>query len=115
MKLAIVGSRSFTDYALLETEALRLSPSEVVSGGASGADSLAEKFADSNGIDKRIFLPKFKTDSATKYHPRWYLKRNMEIVDYADHILAFSNGSKGTSHTIKYAMKQGKPVTLKPF
>ena len=51
MKLAIVGSRTFNDYEFLfntihNIEDFRIIDIEcIISGGAKGADSLAEKFA----------------------------------------------------------------------
>ena len=54
MKLAVVGSRSFQDYAWLEHCLLRVFRVEeleaVISGGARGADSLAARFAASHGV-----------------------------------------------------------------
>ena len=116
MKLAVIGSRIFTDYDRLAIEVKLLKPIEIVSGGAKGADTLAEQFADSNNLPKKIFLPEFMVNPNIPYHPRWYIKRNMEIVNYVDHVLAFiTKNSRGTAHTVRYAEKQGKPVTLKSF
>lgn len=45
MKVAVIGSRGFDDagqlYAVLELETI----TEIVSGGAKGADSMAEAYA----------------------------------------------------------------------
>ena len=45
MRTAVVGSRTITDYAQLLTamEGLRVGVTEVITGGASGADALAER------------------------------------------------------------------------
>ncbi len=113
MKLAIIGSRDFTNYPMVFDEAVKFEPTEIISGGAKGADTLAERFAREQNLPAIIFLPKFKTDPQIKYHPSYYHIRNREIVDYADHILAFmSPGSKGTKSAVKYAESIGKPVTL---
>lgn len=56
-KVAIVGSRNFNDYDLLN-ERLKTyvdNISEIISGGAKGTDSLAEGFADEYNIKKTIF------------------------------------------------------------
>ena len=49
MKLAIVGSRTFNDYELLKDEVDKLlkkyNITEIVTGGARGADTLAEQYA----------------------------------------------------------------------
>ena len=112
MKLAIVGSRSFTDYILLE-KSVPASTTEIISGGAKGADSLAAEYAKNNETPLTVCLPKFKTDKTIKYHPRWYLERNQTIIDKADKVLAFWDGkSKGTKFTIDYARKTNKPVKI---
>lgn len=52
MKLAIVGTRTFNDYELLckrVNEMQCYGVTEVVSGGAKGADTLAERYAKENG------------------------------------------------------------------
>ena len=116
MKLAITGSRKFNDYPAFVSAVDHLSPASLVSGGAKGADAMAERYAHERGLPVKVFLPKFKTDKSIPYHPRWYLERNKEIVDYSDHVLAFHDGkSKGTLHTINYARKTGKPVDVNHF
>lgn len=115
MKLAIVGSRTFSDYDLL-VETLKshyLTESgwrftEIVSGAACGADSLAAEFARINGIKLTEFLPDWD-----KFGKSAGFKRNVQIVDYADEVLAFQvDNSKGTGHSIELAKRQGKPVKV---
>lgn len=115
MKLAIVGSRTFSDYDLL-VETLKshyLTESgwrftEIVSGAARGADSLAAEFARVNGIKLTEFLPDWD-----KFGKSAGFKRNVQIVDYANELLAFQvDNSKGTGHSIELAKKQGKPVKV---
>jgi len=116
MKLAIIGSRNFADFKTLSSAAHDMAPSEIVSGGAKGTDTLAERYAKENSLPVKVFLPKFKTDKTIPYHPRWFLERNKEIVEYSDNILAFWDGkSKGTLFTIEHAKKIGKPVTIIRF
>lgn len=113
MKLSIIGSRSFTDYAALEQAADKIHATEIISGGATGADTLAAKYAKNHNIKMSIFLPKFKTDKTIQYHPKYYLERNKQIVDESDYVLAFWDGkSKGTKYTINYAKKQKKDLAI---
>ncbi|MFW6226235.1 MAG: DUF2493 domain-containing protein, partial [bacterium] len=61
MKVAIVGSRNFNDYNLLD-RVIRKNIDfddidEIVSGGAKGADRLGERFATINKIKKNIYYP----------------------------------------------------------
>lgn len=116
MKLAIIGSRNFNDFTALYAAAEAIGASCIISGGAKGTDTLAEKYAEARCIPIKIFLPKFKTDKSVPYHPKWFLERNKEIVTSADTVLAFWDGkSKGTSFTIKYAIKIGKPIKVVTF
>lgn len=42
-----------------------------------------------------------------------YLKRNIEMIEYCTHVLAFWDGySYGTAHTIAQAVLHGKPVKI---
>jgi hypothetical protein len=107
MKLAVVGSRTFNDYSLLERTLLRVRTpiTEIVSGGARGADSLAARWAHVHGVPLKEFLPDWK-----KYGKSAGFRRNREIIEYADAMLAFWDGiSRGTKHDIDLAIELGKP------
>lgn len=109
MKLAVIGSRSFNDYEKLKREINNLDFSnninEIVSGGARGADSLAEKYAH----EYRIKLQVFKPDWNIGKHAGFL--RNSQIIEYADAVIAFWDGtSRGTLDSIKKTEKMGKPV-----
>jgi hypothetical protein len=111
MKLAIIGSRDFTDYALLkETLAKVKSPIElIVSGGAKGADTLGENYAIEHGIPTKIHIPQWYPDG--KYDKSAGFKRNRLIINDADCVIAFWDGqSKGTKSSIDLAQSQGKIV-----
>ena len=113
MKVAVIGSRSFDDYEKMTKILDELDIKELVTSGAKGADSLAQKYAENRGIPCKLFLPLHQTDPSVKYHVKWFFVRNTELVNYAEHIVAFWNGlSKGTKFTIDYAKSQGKPVTI---
>lgn len=106
MKVAIIGSRGlelrdFSPYLPPET-------SEIVSGGAYGIDRCARRFANSHGIKLTEFLPDYDS-----YGRRAPLLRNLEIIDYADLVLAFWDGSsRGTYFVIENCKKKGKPFKL---
>lgn len=110
MKVAIVGSRTFSDYDLLKSEILkRYEASEInfiVSGGAVGADFLGAKFAEELNINKIIFKPDWK-----KYGKGAGMIRNTSIIKEADVVFAFwDNVSKGTADSISKAQKYGKTL-----
>lgn len=116
MKLAIIGSRKFNNYNLL-CQNIPTGITEIISGGAKGADALAERFAQENNLPTKILLPRFQTDPNVGYHPGHYHQRNRQIVESADKVLAFmpKSGSNGTQSTINHAKKTNTPYTIIHF
>ena len=57
MRIAIIGSRTFNDYELLQEtlENYKDQISVIVSGGARGADTLGERWAKENNIKTDIY------------------------------------------------------------
>lgn len=105
MIIALIGSRTFNDYAYLK-EKMKLFPeiTKIISGGAKGADQLAERYAKEFNLPIEIVLPDWK-----KYGKSAGIFRNRLIVDKADLIVAFWNGkSAGTQSSIEYARKKHK-------
>ena len=106
MKIAIVGSRNITNLELREY--IPEDVDEIVSGGATGVDSCAAKYAINNGIKLTEFYPQY--DLYGRAAP---IVRNKKIVEYADKIIIFWDGnSKGTLSVIKYAEKIGKSFNV---
>lgn len=119
MRLAIIGSRDFVDYELFKkiihmyfydcysTEDDNVEYyafSEIISGGAKGADSLARKFAKEFGIKLIEFLPDWD-----KHGKSAGFIRNEDIIKNCDMVLAFwMNESKGTGHSLSLAKKYKK-------
>jgi len=110
MKVAIVGSRSITNCKEIIEESLRgMEVTEIVSGGAKGVDTVAKRYAKDNNIKYKEFLPDYREHG--DYAP---LKRNDEIVEYSDMVLAIWDGfSKGTRYTIQKALELRKVVIVK--
>jgi len=110
VKLAIVGSRSFDNYATLKRiiEGIRAQFDyewdSVISGGASGADYLGEKYADEFVIDKVIYKAEWD-----KYGKRAGFIRNEYIIRDCDVCICFWDGeSHGTKHDIELCEKMHK-------
>ena len=81
---------------------------EIVSGGAAGVDSIAEKAATKTGKAVKVFPADWK-----RHGKAAGFIRNQQIVDYCDELVAFWDGvSHGTEHSIKLAREAGKPVTV---
>jgi len=110
MKYAVVGDREFTDYKLMRDELAKIDGiTEVVSGGARGADKLAEKWSEE-------YLKKKATVFKAEWN-RWGKGagpiRNKKIWDYADQGMAFlAPRSRGTKNSIEWAEFLGKKVKI---
>ncbi len=102
MKVAIIGSRSIKK---LDLEIyIPQDVSEIVSGGAIGVDRLARNYAIKNKIKLTEFLPDY--NNFGRVAP---LKRNIEIIEYADLVIALWDGSsKGTQFVIETCLKTHK-------
>ncbi len=106
MKLLIAGSRGITDFDL--SAHIPPETTVIISGGAKGVDTLAEKYADEHGYDKIIIKPDYNT-----YGRGAPLRRNEEMVELADMVLVIWDGqSRGTKYTANYAKKKNKPTII---
>jgi hypothetical protein len=107
MKIAVIGSRTFSDYSLLKNTLNDFTNpiDEIISGGAEGADKLAEIYATENEIRLSVFKPDW-----AKFGRAAGVIRNKEIIFNADYCFAFWDGkSKGTATSIHLCKKLKKP------
>jgi hypothetical protein len=105
MRIIIAGSRRYEDYSELvaSIEASGFDVTEVVSGGAKGADSLGERWARERGIPIKRFDADW--DGLGK---RAGAARNGEMAAYAEALIAFPLAdSRGTALMIEQATKAG--------
>jgi hypothetical protein len=110
--LAVCGGRDFTNKAqLMATLDTFVDPPElVITGGADGADTLAEEWA------------RFHSYEVVTKEPDWDrhgekagLIRNSEIIALADLLVAFpTKKSRGTWDTVNKAKKKGIPYMVFP-
>lgn len=110
MNIAAIGSRSFNDYNKLKEvlDTYLGQATRIVSGGAKGADTLAERWAKENNIPTQIFYPDWN-----KHGKSAGIIRNKEIIKNADIVIAFWDGeSKGTKHSISIAKQNGKELVI---
>lgn len=106
--MIIAGSRTFTEL-FTDDGALRLvantiddlfdePPTEIVSGGAKGADQVGERFAEQEGIPVQRFEPDWDEHGKAAGPIR-----NEEMAEYADVLVAFWDGeSSGTKSMIEH-------------
>ena len=114
MKIAIVGSRSIEydkihDMAIAFLERyIPVNCTELVSGGAPGADKLAEEYAERYHLKMTVLEPDYG-----RHGKRAPLMRDEEIVRGVQYVIAFWDcRSKGTAYTVTYAIKEGIPVRI---
>lgn len=111
--LGLVGSRHFTDFKMFENTVDSLTseigmPTRIVSGGAPGADKLAERYASLHNLDMIIHKSEW-----SKHGQGAGPMRNTLIVRDSDRLIAFrASDSVGTNDTIKKAIAAKKPVKI---
>ena len=120
LRVIIAGSRDFNDYKLLKQSAIEIITKKtmltdltrIISGGARGADTLGERFANEMGLEISRFIPDW--DGLGK---RAGYVRNAEMAKFAVEdnsygvLIAFWDGqSRGTKHMIDLANKHGLEV-----
>lgn len=106
MRVAVVGSRGLKVENL--EQFLPEDTTEIISGGAKGVDTSAKEYALVNGLKLTEFLPEYE-----QYGRAAPLKRNITIIENADLVLAFWDGtSRGTKFVIDHCKKLGVPVKV---
>ena len=111
-KMAVIGSRTFQNFRFLcdiLDEYLK-DITELISGGADGADKMSARWARKRGVATKVFEPNHKKYKHAYHH------RNRLIAEACDFVVAFWDGSStGTKYTIDYARRLGKPVLIVKF
>lgn len=113
IKTIIAGSRTFTDYTLLSRECSKLNITEVISGGARGADTLAIKYSKDNNIPCIVFNARWDV-----YGKRAGYIRNEQMITegFAEQLIVFWDMfSPGTKHMINLAEKNNLHITIIPI
>lgn len=107
--VAVIGSRDWTDkkaiFDVLDKNKEKIKM--IVSGGAFGADSIANEYAKKNGLSILIHYPDWLKGKTAGF------ERNTKIIQDSDIILAFQlNSSRGTQDSIDKARQLGKKVIV---
>jgi hypothetical protein len=107
--IGIVGSREFANWEQLKITIDKFIESDedvIISGGAKGADSMAQRYAKEFGYDIEIKYPKY-----ARYGRSATFIRNERIVRASDVILAFYQKGRfqqgGTANSAGWARKLG--------
>ena len=110
MKLIIAGSRTFTDYQclcqVLAPDKARIT--QVITGGAHGADQLGYRWAWKHVIKHQLFRAAWE-----RFGKSAGVRRNFQMAQAGDMLLAFWDGrSAGTRHMISCMQQLGKPCVI---
>lgn len=120
--LLIAGSRSFNNYELLKERCDFFLQNQkgiihIVSGGARGADTLAEQYARERGYKLHVFPADWN-----KYGNRAGYIRNEEMHEFIAKesckrgVICFWDGqSKGTAHNFELSKKYNNPLRIVRF
>jgi len=105
VKALICGGRGYTDVARLErvldAAVKRLGVTEIIQGGAPGADILAKAWAASRGIPQRQFDADWDALGRAAGPAR---NRDMLVIGKPDLVLAFMDGAgPGTEYMVGQA------------
>lgn len=112
MKIGVVGSRRFSDYPLMRKALDKFGKcSMIISGGAKGADMLAQQYAQEHGLPILIRYPNY-----SKFGRKAPLVRNVLIAqdcatDESGIMFAFPfHDSNGSWHVINHARNYGVKI-----
>lgn len=111
-KVIVAGGRDFASFTrlcmILDGHFREAGVIEIVSGGARGVGSMAEKWARTRGVYCEVHPADWR-----KYGKRAGMVRNAEMAEIADDLVAiWDKKSRGTAAMIDMMLKRGKPVTV---
>ena len=110
MKILVCGSRHYLIYPEFKKYLEEMDVTSMVSGGAQGADYLAQKYAEEKGIPIFIYPADWE-----KHGRAAGPIRNKQMLDEGkpDMVIAFwDRHSKGTKNMMDQAKKAGVPVKV---
>lgn len=106
--MIICGGRGYVerpgDYEYVAAKVNQLPITTIISGGASGADTMAIKFARKLGIDYKVFYAEWAKHGRSAGY-----RRNLLMAQNADAVIAFPGG-KGTANMVSIAKQMGLTV-----
>ena len=111
--LAIIGSRNFNNYSYAKKHILNIiqkhgiSINKIISGGASGADKIAETFASKFNIPIEIIKADWSKGKSAG------VIRNTDIIKKSEYVIAFwDKKSKGTLDSINKAKRLNRRLFI---
>lgn len=113
LSIGVIGSSTYGDkdlvIAWIDRVHKELGPfDKLLTGGAGAVDTIAEKWASNNNIEKKIYYADWKMHGKKAIYIR-----NIFIVENSDFIVTFWDGdSKGTAHAIRITRVSNKPLLV---
>ncbi len=115
-KVVIAGCRDYNNYDEAKTyinfclsNIRKTNDIVIVSGCASGADTIGERYAIQNGFKVEKLPADWKT-----YGKSAGPRRNRQMAEISDYVICFWDyKSKGTKSMIEFAKKYNKPIRIK--
>jgi hypothetical protein len=106
MKILVCGGRDFSDYPFMSSTLESINPTQIISGGARGADRLAERYAVEFGVPIQVFPALWDTEGKAAG-----FIRNQRMLDEGDPdlVVAFPGG-RGTDDMVRRAIRHGVKV-----
>lgn len=105
MKVMVAGSRGITSDI---SEYIPKEATVIITGGAAGVDTMAEKYADEHNLEKIIVRPDYK-----RYGKAAPIVRNHQMIEMADLVIAVWDGkSRGTTDVINYCAENDKRLKI---
>jgi len=106
MRLIIAGGRGykFTSADITLLDCMKHTITEIVTGGATGADTEGLSYAQACGIPCKVFGADWRKFGKSAGHIR-----NRDMAIYADTVLLFPGG-RGTESMHKFAVEHGLTI-----
>ena len=100
-------AKSYIDFCLSDIR--KKNNIVIISGCASGADAIGERYAKENGFEVERYPADWE-----RYGRSAGPRRNKQMAEVCDFVICFWNEkSKGTKSMIDYAIKYNKPIKTK--
>ena len=115
-RVVVAGCRDYNNYAEAKkyidfclSNIRKENDIIIVSGCASGADAIGERYAEKNGFK----VEKYPADWES-YGRSAGPRRNRQMAEVSDYVICFWDGkSRGTKSMIDCALECGKPIKIK--
>jgi hypothetical protein len=106
MRILVCGGRDFKDYDLLRDTLSKYPMTLLISGGAPGADTMAEKYAYMLKIPSHIF----HADWTSYGRAAGPIRNRRMLIDGKPNLVIAFPGGKGTLNMVKQASKANVKV-----